>query len=166
MTDVTIGEDEEEAEDPIVSAVDEAGEEIEYRIEEVEESIILTKGKAAEVNDKVEDPEELTIIWQGDVAVPDDTEFPVVLTFAIPEDHQGDTIYVYHYNGTDWEVVGEGSGETVEASFDELSPVGLVAQAAPPPTGDANDAFLWAGLCVIAVAAAAVTVFGRKRREE
>ena len=168
MSDVTIGEDEPAEEGPIIKAVDEEGEEIEYDYEEIPEDILLTDAVAVSVNPDLDSEDEFTIFWQMDVTVPDGTEFPVTLTFAIPEEYQDQTIYVYHYNGTDWEVVGEGTGAEVSAEFEKLSPVGLVAKASVvPPTGDANDAFLWAGLCVMALAAAAYTVScGRKRREE
>ena len=77
-------------------------------------------------------------------------------------------MFVYHYNGTDWEVVAEGKGSEIAAEFDSLSPGALVAKTGDAAkTGDNNNMFLWAGICVVALAAAAVTVIaGKKRKEE
>ena len=77
---------------------------------------------------------------------------------------------MYHYNGTDWEVVAEGKGSEVSAKFDSLSPGALVAKTNDnevPATGDSSNMYLWAGACVAAVACAVIVVIsGRKRRED
>ena len=102
----------------------------------------------------------------------DGTEFPATLTFAVPKAYRDNDVFVYHYNGTDWEVVAEGKGSEISARFDSLSPGALVAKTnttdtPTPSTGDNNNMFLWAGICVIAIAAAAMTVIvGKKRRED
>ena len=134
----------------------------------MDEKHILTKEKAAEVNDKIDSPDQVEILWQKDIVVPDGTAFPATLTFAVPKDYQDKDVFVYHYNGTDWEVVAEGKGSEVSAKFDSLSPGALVAKTEETPaTGDSSNMYLWAGVCVVAVAAAAVTVIsGKKRRED
>ena len=161
---------------PITKAVDKDGKDVEYTYEDVDVKIVLTTKKAAEVNDEVDDPKDLDILWQKDIVVPEGTKFPVTLTFEVPEEYQDEkayTIYVYHYNGTDWEVVGEGKGKTVTATFDSLSPGALVAKSnksgsdTTPATGDTSNMYLWGGICVAAVVcAAAVVISSRKRRED
>ena len=168
--------DEPEQEGPITKAVDKDGKDVEYTYEDVDVKIVLTTKKAAEVNDEVDDPKDLDILWQKDIVVPEGTKFPVTLTFEVPEEYQDEkayTIYVYHYNGTDWEVVGEGKGKTVTATFDSLSPGALVAKSnksgsdTTPATGDTSNMYLWGGICVAAVVcAAAVVISSRKRRED
>lgn len=156
------------ADGTITKAVDKNGKDIAFTLDDVDEKHILTKEKAAEVNDKIDSPDQVEILWQKDIVVPDGTAFPVTLTFAVPKDYQDKDVFVYHYNGTDWEVVAEGKGSEVSAKFDSLSPGALVAKTEETPaTGDSSNMFLWAGVCVVAVAAAAVTVIsGKKRRED
>ena len=160
------------ADGTITKAVDKNGKDIAYTLDDVDEKIILTKEKAAEVNDKIDSPDQVEILWQKDIVVPDGTAFPATLTFAVPKAYRDKDVFVYHYNGTDWEVVAEGKGSEISARFDSLSPGALVAKTnttdtPTPSTGDNSNMFLWAGICVIAIAAAAVTVIaGKKRREE
>ena len=61
------------------------GKDIAYTLDDVDEKIILTKEKAAEVNDKIDSPDQVEILWQKDIVVPDGTEFPATLTFAVPK---------------------------------------------------------------------------------
>ena len=160
------------ADGTITKAVDKNGKDIAYTLDDVDEKIILTKEKAAEVNDKIDSPDQVEILWQKDIVVPDGTAFPATLTFAVPKAYRDKDVFVYHYNGTDWEAVAEGKGSEISARFDSLSPGALVAKTnttdtPTPSTGDNSNMFLWAGICVIAIAAAAVTVIaGKKRREE
>ena len=156
------------ADGTITKAVDKNGKDIAFTLDDVDEKHILTKEKAAEVNDKIDSPDQVEILWQKDIVVPDGTAFPSTLTFAVPKDYQDKDVFVYHYNGTDWEVVAEGKGSEVSAKFDSLSPGALVAKnEETPATGDSSNMFLWAGVCVVAVAAVAVTVIsGKKRRED
>ena len=156
------------ADGTITKAVDKNGKDIAYTLEDVDEKHILTKEKAAEVNDKIDSPDQVEILWQKDIVVPDGTEFPATLTFAVQKAYRDNDVFVYHYNGTDWEVVAEGKGSEIAAEFDSLSPGALVAKTGDAAkTGDSNNMFLWAGVCVVALAAAAVTVIaGKKRREE
>jgi len=166
MSDVEIAK----AEDDLVKkASDKNGKEITYSYEEVPAAVQLSRVVAANVNEEVDSANELDILWQKDVEVPAGTAFPVTLTFAVPEEYQDTVVYVYHYNGTAWEIVGEGKGTTVEGTFTSLSPVALVAKAAAPAapqTGDSGNMYLWACIFVAAAAAAVTVVTGKKRREE
>lgn len=158
------------ADGTITKAVDKNGKDIAFTLDDVDEKHILTKEKAAKVNDKIDSPDQVEILWQKDIVVPDGTAFPATLTFAVPKDYQDKDVFVYHYNGTDWEVVAEGKGSEVSAKFDSLSPGALVAKTNDnevPATGDSSNMYLWAGACVAAVACAVIVVIsGRKRRED
>ena len=169
---LTINEAPEEEETPaehdvIKSINDKNDKNVIFKCEEVPEDIKLTKPVAAKVNDKVDDPEDLEILWQEDVVVSDDTEFPVKVVFKVDEDHKGMKIYIYHYDieKKAWEVVGEGRGETVEVTMDRLSPVAMVAQKEEvPATGDTSMISLWRAMTVFSMAAASMLLFDRRRR--
>ena len=156
-------------EGPITKAVTESGAEVAYGYKDVAEANILTTTKAADVNKEAEKAEDLEILWQKDIQIPAGTTFPVTLTFAVDEKYAEKDIYVYHFNGTDWEVAGKGKGASVSAKFESLSPVALVAMnpaPAAPQTADASVT-LWAMLFTAAAAVAVSTVsFRVKRREE
>ena len=169
---LTINEAPEEEETPaehdvIKSINDKNDKNVIFKCEEVPEDIKLTKPVAAKVNDKVDDPEDLEILWQEDVVVTDDTEFPVKVVFKVDEDHKGMKIFIYHYDieKKAWEVVGEGRGETVEVTMDRLSPVAMVAQKEEvPATGDTGMISLWTAMTVFSMAAASMLLFDRRRR--
>ena len=110
--------------------------------------------------------EDLTVLYQFDVKAEEGAEFPLTMTFDVPDAQDDQEVFVFHYDGTAWKLVGSGIGKSVDATFDSLSPVAIVAKAAPPPTGDAGIA-QWIMLSAVSMMAAAATVvFGRKRREE
>ena len=71
---------------------------------------------------------------------------------------------MYHFDGKDWKVVGEGKGGKATVTFDSLSPTALVS-VKNPNTGDASDLYVWASAFVV-FAAAAVVLAGRRRKEE
>ena len=152
--------------DIIVDADDRTGTDVGYGIEEVPAADRLTVNVAASVNDDVDDAGELEILWQKEISVAPGTTFPVTITFSVPPEYQNQEVYVYHFNGTAWEVVGKGMGATITVTFNSLSPVALVASTATPATGDAANASLWACLMFLAAAAAVVTVIPRRKRRE
>ena len=171
MTDVEFEEESETPEGPIVKITDKDKAEVSFEYEEVAEDIKLTKQIAADVNDKIDDPNDVEIIWQKDVVVPEGTAFPADVEFKVDKKYKDQEIFIYHYNAEKkaWEVVGEGKYETFTVAFDSLSPVAMVAKAATeaPNTGDASQMLLWAAMFAVAAAGGAATVVtGRKRKED
>ncbi|MCQ2516233.1 MAG: hypothetical protein MJ094_05160 [Saccharofermentans sp.] len=85
---------------------------------------------------------DLTVLWQKNITA---TSLPATLTFGA-NGTDGNTLYVFHYNGSAWELVATGVGPTVTATFTSLSPVAIVrkatgAGAAPvAPVAPAADA--------------------------
>ena len=109
----------------------------------------------------------LTVLWEKNVTA---SATPVTLTFKV-SGTAGKTVYVFHWNGTAWEYITKGTGDTVEAEFSNLSPVGLVLQLEDgtqnPDTGDHTNIVLWAGILVLAAAGATGTIlYGKKRKNE
>ena len=168
MTDVEF--EEETPEGPIVIITDEGKEEVNFDYDEIPEDIRLTVKIAADVNDDVDDPKDLEIIWQQEVVIPEDAEFPLTIEFKVDEKYKDKIIYIYHYDAEKkaWEVAGEGKYETFKVTFDSLSPLAMVAKKNEAPnTGDASQAWLWGGICAAAVVCgAAVLITGKKRKEE
>ena len=111
---------------------------------------------------------ELSVVRQFDLtAPPTGASFPLTITFDVPEAEDGQTVYIYHYNGTTWELVGTGTGKSVTATFNSLSPVAIVLLAMPPQTGDVSSTMPWIMLGAASIVTAAVTVlYSRRRREE
>lgn len=97
----------------------------------------------------------------------DQLEWPVTITFQVPGVTEDSQVAVIHYTSGAWENVtpvtlGDG---TVTASFDSLSPVGIVMKDVPgtagdeavsPKTGENSAAMLAGGIAVLALAAAYV----------
>lgn len=94
-------------------------------------------------------------------------KWPVTITFQVPGVTEDSQVAVIHYTSGAWENVtpvtlGDG---TVTASFDSLSPVGIVMKDVPgtagdeavsPKTGENSPAMLAGGIAVLALAAAYV----------
>ena len=84
--------------------------------------------------------EDLTVLWQKDITA---ETLPVTLTFHV-DGTKDVPLYVFHYNGSDWELITIGVGEDVEATFTDLSPVAILAKKSSsgdpgnhsPETGD------------------------------
>ena len=130
---------------------------------EVASDVAITTAIAADKGAK-EAASELKVLWQKDLTVPEGTTFPIDITFKAA----GNTgaIYVFHYEDGAWVKVGEGTGETVTATFNSLSPVALVVAsttsgATSPKTGE--TVALYGAFSVILVACAAAYVVSRKK---
>ena len=162
---LTITEATKQDEDAVVKVVsvkDKNGKTVAVTLGDVAKENELTKPIAVKVNAKVENEESINIEWQKDLKVPAGTEFPVTIEFEYKNKDQN--FYMYHFDGKDWKVVGEGKGGKATVTFDSLSPTALVS-VKNPNTGDASDLYVWAGAFVV-FAAAAVVLAGRRRKEE
>lgn len=115
--------------------------------------------------------EGMRVVDVMDVSVIGDVTFPVTLTFQVPGVTADSNVAVLHYNGTAWEVVPSQAGDgTVTATFESLSPVAIVTDAAAadgavsgttsPKTGE-RAAIAGAGIVALFALTAAV---GLKKR--
>lgn len=147
----------------IISAKDAAGNDIDY---EVTETSIpwLTEEIASRVPGTNAPASDLLVLWQKDITA---ASLPATLTFRVAG-MAGKDIFVYHHNGSEWELITKGVGTDVTATFADLSPVGIVyhktggtggntGDNVSPPTGmgiaiyAACGIFAAAGVCAIAV---------------
>ena len=83
--------------------------------------------------------EDLTVAWVMNLSVEIPEGSSVTITFDVPNAAANQKVFVLHYDGTDWEKVGEGTGKSVTATFTSLSPVAIVLEktaATPTPGGD------------------------------
>ena len=126
----------------------------------------LTVKKAAEVTDGVEEKDLDYVLWQGTLTA---DKTPATVTFNCSVAN-GTPLYVYHYNGKDWEFVAKGTAPNVDAKFSSLSPVGVVvgktagAPDGTPKTGD-NSVTIWAAvLAVAAIGAIGTVAYGKKKK--
>ena len=127
--------------------------------------------------------EDLAVAWVRDLFVEIPEGGSVTITFDVPEAAEGQKVYVLHFNGTEWEKVGEGTGKVVEATFTSLSPVAIVIEKeaaapvpdtggdpAPAPGGDeptspqtgADMTLMYVGVAVF-LAAGAVAIVAKKK---
>ena len=113
-------------------AVDENGEEVAYTVEETTIPLLSTVIAADECNEEgVETTAaDLTVLWQKDITA---EKLPVTLTFHV-DGTDGIPLYVFHWNGSEWELITVGEGPDVEATFTSLSPVAVVADTTRPAT--------------------------------
>ena len=93
---------------------------------------VLTEEVAGNV--AVVDGDELTVLWQKDITA---ETLPVTLTFHV-DGTAGVMLYVYHFNGTEWELIASGEGEDVEATFTSLSPVAIAGETSTADPGDVS----------------------------
>ncbi len=154
----------------ITKAVDADGNDDAITISEMDkEAPLLTEEiAAAEINDGVK-PEELAVLWQKDVTA---AKLPATLTFKANGVKDNQMVYVFHWTAEKekWELITSGKGSTIEATFTDLSPVGIVSRVAEeevPPTGDRSNVMLW-GALMLAAAAGLVGVgfYSRKRKAD
>ena len=106
------------------------GEEVELTI--TSSDVSLTKEDAAKPIDGAK-PEEFEIIWDKiDITSP---TLPVDLTFKVDldKDQEG---YVYHYNGSSWELMGK---VNTAITFTDLSPVGVAVRTVASSVAPADD---------------------------
>ena len=131
----------------------------------------LTVEKAAQVTDGVEVKDLDYVLWQAELKA---DKTPATFTFNCSVAN-GTPLYVYHYSAEkgDWEFVAKGTAPNVDATFNSLSPGGIVVGKTggssggdTPKTGDSNIA-IWAGILVVAAAGAVGTVvYGKKRTKK
>lgn len=147
------------------------GEKVEYTVEPVADTVdplteaIASKELAAK-NVKTVDASGLKVLWQKDVKnAPAGTKFAFSVT-----DFDGQPVYAFHWNGTSWDYVDKGTAPSLEITFPDLSPIGLVVElpAEPTPaTGDNSNITLWIGVMAVAAAGAVGTMlYSKKRKNE
>lgn len=128
---------------------------------------LLTPEIAASITG--DSPSELTVVWQKDLSA--DT-LPATFTFNA-NGTAGQTVYVFHFNGSAWELITTGVGPTVTATFTSLSPVSIVAKstsASAPAVTDASttspatgDSMFYIALATLAVVGSAAFVVVTKK---
>lgn len=117
--------------------------------------------------------EGMSVVDVKEVSVPEGTEFPVTLTFAVPGVTAGSNAAVLHYNGSAWEEISCTAGDgTITATFSSLSPVAFVVGNGPdgtgtvkasPKTGEFNMVTTAAVIALMAVCAG-LAFFARRKR--
>lgn len=155
----------------IIKSVDEDGNDDAYTINEIASGIpLLTEVIAARIINDGVTPEELAVLWQKDITA---AKLPVTLTFEASGVKDDQSVYVFHWKAeiNDWELIDQGKGSTVTATFTDLSPVGIVSRVAKqsgsdvPPTGDRSNVMLWGALMLVAAAGlVGVGLYSRKRK--
>ncbi len=147
---------------------DKDGKEVSFTKKELDKAAQLDKKTAVEKNPNVRAEDEIDILWQKDVTVPEGTAFPVTLNFEVSDVESGQQLYVYHFEDGEWKLVGTGLNGKVSAKVESMSPFAVAAKnaKASPQTGDSSVA-MWAALAVCAAAiGAAAFITGRKRRDQ
>lgn len=135
----------------ISKAVDAQGKDV--SLETADSTVLLTVPVAAQI--AKQDESKLAILWQKDIKA---SALPATLTFNVAGTDNL-TLYVFHYNGTEWVIEATGKGPTVTAAFNSLSPVALVVQSdgggeISPRTSSTG----WVYVLCAAVSAAAITI--------
>lgn len=107
--------------------------------------------------------DDLTVAYVQDISVPEGTKFPLKINFSISGVTDDQTVYIFHFNGTAWELVGNGKGSNVSASFNSLSPVAIVVEKAATSykTGE-TDMPMFAFAAIVVAGAAACMLYKRK----
>lgn len=148
------------------------GEKVDYKVEPVADTVdplteaIASKELAAK-NVKTIDASGLKVLWQKDVTAPAGTKFAFSVT-----DFDGQPVYAFHWNAEtkNWDYVDKGTAPSLEITFPDLSPIGLVVElpAEPTPeTGDNSNITLWIGVMAVAAAGAVGTMlYSKKRKNE
>lgn len=150
----------------IASAVDANGNPIETTVSESSVPMISPE-IAAEVAE--EDAAAMMLVWQRDVTA---SVLPATITFNI-NGTEGQELYVFHWNGSAWELITTGEGPAVTATFTSLSPIAIVAkqpvaeaaeetveeEATSPETG---STVLLASLATLSVAGSSAFVVAKK----
>lgn len=126
---------------------------------------VITEEVASKVEGITEEPKQLSVLYQKDLT---SETLPVTISFTV-DGTEGQKLYVCHHNGTAWEVVAEGVGPTVTATFTSLSPVAVIGTVEKanngggqsPTTGSAMGIFVACG--IVAAAGAASVAVARKK---
>ena len=142
----------------ITNAVDGSGNAVEYT--EAETSVPwLTEEIAAPIIGSVT-PADIQVLWQRDITA---ETLPVTLTFTV-NNFDGKTGWVFHWNGSAWEIISSGTCPTLTGTFSDLSPVAIVVQKAAsgsstggntsPATGQPVGLYLSFGIMAAALCGA------------
>lgn len=115
------------------------------------------------------DASQLEVLWQKDVDAPAGTKFG----FSV-SGFDGQTVYAFHWSGSNWDYVAQGTAPEFEITFPDLSPIGLVVEkpatepgGETPDTGDSSNMPLWIGVMAVAAAGAVGTMlYSKKRKNE
>lgn len=143
----------------ISGAKDSNGNAIEYTVEDTTVPLCTPESVAGLVNVPSGD---LKLLWQKDIS---SNTLPATFTFTC-NGTDGKTVYVFHYNGSTWELITSGTGPSVTATFPDLSPVAVFVRDGVTPDGGSNgstsprtaDSNIVPCLIVIAVIASAAAV--------
>ena len=153
----------------ITKAVDKDGNKIDYTVSKSKAHTPLTEEIASKVleDDGIETvpASQLKVLWEKELTA---SKTPATFTFDA-SGTDGKTLYVFHWNGSEWEYVDKGTGTTVTATFDDLSPVGLVVKldkAATPKTGDDTNMWLWVAIMLAAGLELASLIYVRVRKNK
>lgn len=151
------------------------GEHVDLEISDInEQEIPVEYGGEVDFGDGDPVPvESLSLVFWKDI---DSDTLPVTITFDVPAAGANDILHVMHYNGTKWEQIAEGKGDSITATFTSLSPVAVVLEhptetpSAPvvdgptsPKTGEAPILLVAAAVALLAGTVAVVTL---KKKEE
>lgn len=108
--------------------------------------------------------DQVSVLWQKDIT--SDVK-PITIKFHV-DGTKDAPLYVLHYNGTEWELIKEGVGEDIEATFTSLSPVAVATKITAPDSGTkspqtgASAATVGAFGIALAACAAAVVISRKK----
>ena len=145
----------------VAKAVDSNGNEV--QITAADSSVKLTAEDAAAIIKDVA-AKDLSVVYLQDLSA-DVT--PVTITFSVAGATAKDTVYVFHYNGTSWDLVAKCAGNAVSATFDSLSPVALVLEKGASDTGTSPKTgeqmmVLYSGIVIALAGAVAFTAYKKK----
>lgn len=144
----------------VIKSVDPQGEPIPVELN-VTSIPWITEKVASQVPGTNADESELKVLWQRDITAHGKA---VTITFRVTG-MAGEQLFVYHHNGTEWELVHKGVGEDITVSFDSLSPVAIVLyrpggfggnETESPATGVGMAFYAACGVFLMAGASAAV----------
>ena len=109
----------------ITKAVDQNGAEIDVTVYEASDKVYPTDDELAALLGGG----TATVLWFKDLVVAEGTAFPVTLSLHV-EGTDGQTLYVLHLpeDSYEWEIVASGEGPSIDATFNSLSPVCVVAK--------------------------------------
>ncbi|MBQ9891356.1 MAG: hypothetical protein IJM39_08085 [Firmicutes bacterium] len=118
----------------VEEAADAGGNPLDVEVtESTDPSAQLTEIIASSVIGGDTDPSQLQVLWQKELSVSEGTQFPVTVEFSVENVSEGQPLYVFHFNGSEWELAGKGTAPNITATFTSLSPVAIVAAEAEAP---------------------------------
>lgn len=159
----------------VTGGYDETGGNVEITVGECDGPVLTEEIAAAVINEVVAaggnvvggstTVDRLEVIWQK--CLKSDV-LPVTITFHAAGT-AGLPLYVFHWNGESWDLMASDYGEDIAATFDNLSPVGLVVKKPlSNPNGTTSDktgttSTIAIALGIALVAGAAAVVIYRKK---